>query len=189
MAATTAARRGRSKRSTPLGLLASWMAAALAAALLSLVVVPPAGAAASADEEMSKERAGKYFLKSACAGKEKADRFSRIVFGPDNQVSFAEIRRRLPEFKRAAGDVAPAVYRYGRALLNPPKAWPSNVAKPVNTLAKNILRSSKLFDAASTAVTARGYYDRLAELSRLSRNSPARLVRARLDLPPPGRGC
>lgn len=160
----------------------------LVAGLVS-VGAAPAGAVVLADEEMSEQRAGRYYLRDACEANEAQVRFSRTVFGPDNSVSFAEIRRRLPEFKRAAGALAPPMYRWARSLLNPPAPWPSSVANPVDSLASKLLRMEKMLRSASVAVTARGFYNQLSAMSKLTRSFPSATIRARLDLPPPGRGC
>lgn len=176
--------REKSLSAAVVAVLVSWMLALLA----GLVGAGPAVAVPS-DEEMSEKRAGQYYMRAACAHNEAAERFSKVVFGPENAVSFAEIRRRLPEFKRAARALAPATYRWARALVNPPKAWPSSVANPVDTAASKLLRVHDLLRRASTAVSARGYYNALAQVSRLSRSMPTATIRARLDLPPPGRGC
>lgn len=168
--------------------VSSLLALLVGVASLVTVGVSPANAGARA-EEMSQSRAGRYYLRETCTANEAQARFGRIVFGPDNSVSFVEIRRRLPEFKRAAGALAPPMYRWARSLLNPPAPWPSSVANPVDSLATKLLRMENLLRQASGAVTARGFYNQLAAISKLTRSFPSATIRARLDLPPPGRGC
>lgn len=168
--------------------------AALIAVLLSVLVaaVGPAGAATNARmraDEMTQQQAGRYYLKVTCPKDEVRVRFNRVVFGPDDDVTLAEARRRLPEFKRVAGEFGRANYRWARGLLNPPAPWPSNVDGPVDTAATKILGVSRELGAASRSSTAVEWARHVAEAAKLNRATPADTIRARLDLPPPGRGC
>jgi hypothetical protein len=168
--------------------------AALVAVLLVVLVgvVSPAGATTGdrvRADEMTQQQAGRYYLKVTCPKDEVRVRFNRIVFGPDDGVTLAEARRRLPEFKRVSGEFGRANYRWARGLVNPPAPWPSNVAGPVDTAATKILGVSRALAAASRASTAVEWARHVAKAAKLNRATPADTIRARLDLPPPGRGC
>lgn len=166
--------------------------AALVAVLLSVLMatVSPAGAALRAREnEMTQQQAGRYYLKVTCPKDVVRVRFNRVVFGPDDDVTLAEVRRRLPEFKRVSGEFGRANYRWARGLLNPPAPWPSSVDGPIDTAATKILGVSRALGAASRSSTAVEWARHVAKAAKLNRATPADMIRARLDLPPPGRGC
>lgn len=167
------------------------VAAVVLAVLAGVVSVgaAPAGAAARADEEMSEQRAGQYYMRVYCAYDPARLRFNRVVFGADNTVSGTEIRRRLPEFKRAAGAFAPAIYKQARGLLNPPKAWPSSVARPIDAGATKLLQMHDAVRSAANAGSAAGWASNIRRASKINASLPGSTIRARLDLPPPGRGC
>jgi hypothetical protein len=167
---------------------------ALVTVLLAVLVgvVSPAGATTSAREradEMTQQQAARYYLKVTCPKDEVRVRFNRVVFGPDDNVTLPEARRRLPEFKRVSGEFGRANYRWARGLLNPPAPWPSKVAGPVDTAATKILGVSRALAAASRASTAVEWARHVAKAGKLNRATPSDTTRARLDLPPPGRGC
>lgn len=171
-----------------------YRAGALVSVLLSVLVaaVSPAGAAPSSRlraDEMTQQQAGRYYLKVTCPKDEVRVRFNRVVFGPDDDVTLAEARRRLPEFKRVSGELGRANYRWARGLLNPPAPWALNVAGPVDTAATKILGVSRELGAASRSSTAAEWARHVAKAGKLNRATPADTIRARLDLPPPGRGC
>ena len=159
--------------------------------LVGLVSVggAPAGAAVGADEAMSEKRAGQYYLRVVCPANQAMERFNRTLFGGRARISGQEIRRRLPELRRAAGTWEPAIYREARGLLNPPKEWPSSVARKVDTAATKRLGMHKAVRAMSGASSAVGFIDHYKRALKFARAVPSSAIRARLDLPPPGRGC
>ena len=165
---------------TALGLLLAVLAGAL-------VGVAPAATAAT-DEVMSDAQAGRVYLRAACASNEAGDTFSRIVgYGPDNTISMAELRRRWPRVRAATAPYARAQYRFAKELLHAPAMWPAKVANPVDQTAGKLLRMYDLLDRAASAPTP-------AMWGRLTTRAhkiflPTATIRARLDLPPPGRGC
>lgn len=138
---------------------------------------------------MSQQRAGQYYLRVACAGQPAYDRFRRTVFGGRDGISGHEVRRRLPELRRAADAWAPAIYREARGLLNPPNAWPESVADKVDTGTTKLLAMHDAVVAMSNASSAVGYVDHFKRAVKLAGQFPGATIRARLDLPPPGRGC
>lgn len=159
------------------------------AVTVALAGVVPSAVAAGEGDEMSLERAGKYYMKVTCVQDAERVRFNRIVFGADDGVTADEVRRRLPEFKRAAGAFATANYRWARGLLNPPAAWPSNVAGPIDSASTKVLAISDALRAASRASSPTEWARQVGKAARLNRQTPSATIRARLDLPPPGRGC
>jgi hypothetical protein len=149
----------------------------------------PAGAATRADEEMSEQRAGQYYLRVVCPANRATQRFSRTVFGNRDRISGQEVRRRLPELRRAAGAWAPSIYREARGLLNPPKAWPSSVAGKVDRAAAKRLEVHDAVRAMSNASSAAGFIHHFERALKFYRQVPSAGIRAELDLPAPGRGC
>jgi hypothetical protein len=156
---------------------------ALAAALV-FGAVPTASARAA---EMSKEQAGAYFMTSVCASNAAIDEMNREVYGPDNWITEAEVKRRFAAIKAATKPYARSHYKFARALINPPAVWPSSVAGPVEVTASRLLRVHALVRSASAARTA----GRWLELMNRAHNikTPTSTIRAGLDLPPPGEGC
>ena len=162
--------------------------AALLALLAALFAAP--SSAAERNDDMGETRAGRYFLRVTCEHNEATLRFQRNAIDPYNALStYAQARRQLPKFKREAGVLSTATYRWARALMNPPAAWPSSVENPVNTAASRAIRVQNALRSAASATSVRGWYDHVIRAGRIWRSVPNATIRARLDLPAPGKGC
>lgn len=136
---------------------------------------------------MTSQQAAEHFLGLVCDYNDAVDVMTRRVYGPDNKISQAEARRRLPEIKRATVPYARAHYVFARGMLNPPAAWPASVADPADRTASGLIRMTNLLRRAIGAISG-------AQWIRLTNRAhsipvPTATIRARLALPPPGEGC
>ena len=164
------------------------LAAPTAALTFLAALLAPAGATAAAREDvMSELQAGQYFMSTACALNKAVEEMQRIVYGPDNRITHAEVKRDLPRIKRATGQYGEAHYDFGRALLHSPARWPSSVSNRVDRLIGNRLQMARLLKRASNAASAREWVKTTNRAHEIAVSTD--VIRARLDLPPPGRGC
>lgn len=166
-------------------------ASVLLALLLSVLAgLTAAPATATVDDEMGEKAAGRYYLRITCEHNDAAARFQRNAVQPYNAMStYDQARRRLPGFKREAGIFATATYQWARALMNPPAAWPSSVESRVEIASSRLLRVQNALRSAAGATSARGWVGHIQRASRIWRSVPSATIRAKLDLPAPGRGC
>lgn len=147
------------------------------------------GSPARAEGEMSQQRAGAYYLKHACRSAAADKVYFRSIFKGAKSISVSEVKRRLPELRKISAKNSRAQYEWAKRLLNPPADWPTDVQGLPEKLAdRNIV--------AADALRAAGYASSAAEWIRyynkdknLAFGSYAAQIRARLELPPPGKGC
>lgn len=173
------------------------LSVAVSALLLTLLTglvsvgVSPAVAMAGTDEEMPQAQAGRYYLDAVCKNNKARARYQEALF-PNNaeELTFEQARRRLPALRRASRLWADANYRFARKLSNPPAEWPASVQGPIGRYETLLLKLDRLLRAAASAPTARGWWVSDGKADKLyKRGSPSAVIRSRLDLPPPGRGC
>ena len=146
---------------------------------------------AQADDEMGTAKAGKYYLKSICPANKALERLQRVVFKGKNSISIAELKRRLPEARTEAARYGRAVYKFARAAFNPPAPWPSSVDQLVDKYATSEARRSTTLSQMGQADTASEWGRLSRRAARISNNTSgvSAQFRARLELPPPGKGC
>ncbi|MDO9496952.1 MAG: hypothetical protein Q7J48_14700 [Nocardioides sp.] len=159
-------------------------AAGLAMALLlGMVMTVLVGGPATARAEMSKERAGRYYLASACPANAVADTFYRKIWKGRQTISKSEVRRRLPELKKLSRGFAVSEARFARRLLNPPAKWPLEVRPIVKRLAnKSIIFATRRWKQGNVRTAGRWlYWNGQANEVNFGRLSVR--IRAKLDLP------
>lgn len=169
-------------------MIRKFMLTALAAVTLGsglALVEAPAQAAGT----MSQTRAGQYYLRQMCKANHAGDRFVRIVWGNQDRISLAEVRRQFPTIKQASRRYGLVEHEVARALYNPPGAWPSMVAPHVRTMASLSTRHGVLRLHQGRARTPHQWLVLNGRANRLPWGNHSALIRARLDLPAPGRGC
>ena len=156
----------------------------------SLVTAPVAQAGQG---EMTVSRAKAWYLHSVCPANRAAGRLNRALFRGRNVVFPDDlVGRRLRQTKRAARVLANKDFRMSRRLVNPPAAWPNGTARPTRRLASDVLAQSGVFRNMSTAANGRQViraWNRYRRMQSNQGNGPARTIRVRLNLGPPGRGC
>ncbi|GAA3817856.1 hypothetical protein GCM10022242_19760 [Nocardioides panacisoli] len=155
----------------------------LAAALLGGLLVAGPSTAARGTEEMSHHRAAMYYKKHVRPVTCASNAFFGRIWHGRNRITAHEVARRLPEIRRLSGMYGRALYRWVRALYNPPADWPSYVAHLVNKLAAVDTRASEIRRAQGSAASARGWLRLNARANRLYYGHYAATIRARLNLP------
>lgn len=157
--------------------------------LLMLGAVTAGAGAAEAADSMSKERAGRYYLDAACESKRAESRFDWQVWLGRKTISHREAQRRLPEIKRLTRGFALAEQEFGNRLKNPPASWPTEVSTPVR---RRVVLQNRYVSAllrASRAADAGGWSFWIKTAWRVDFGEHAAIIRERLELPPPGKGC
>lgn len=148
-----------------------------------------AHAPAQAAQDMGRERAGRYYLESACAAKRAEGTYEWKVWLGRNKIGERELNRRLPEVKRLTRRYALAEQTFVRRLVDPPQAWPDDVASAARRLgAANKRYASTLFNASRAGNADKWIYWIKASY-RVDFGKHASIIRERLELPPPGEGC
>jgi hypothetical protein len=155
--------------------------------MLAITLTVGLAPAAHADDEMGDAKAGKYYLKVVCPMNAAEDRFSDAIFGSRNGIPLAEAKRRLPELRRLSATLSRAESKAARQFFNPRSAWPDDVAKLVDRYATGRARLASL-------LARMGYATSAAEWGSLIDRAPdpgalPTQIRARLGLPPVGKGC
>ena len=155
--------------------------------MASLLVAAPTVSAAT---EMSQQRAGRYYLRWVCPQNDAAARLERILFQGQRVFHASEITgQRLVRTRRAARHLANTQFTAARKFNNPPAAWPAYVRRPVRQLSNNFLRTSAIYQRMGGARNGRQVVRTWNNAIDAIRPAPARIIRARLNLPAPGRGC
>lgn len=148
---------------------------------------------ATAVDQMSERRAGNYYLRWICPQNDAGARLQRVMFRGKRIVHHYELTGlRLRQTKRAARAVANTQFTAARRFNNPPAAWPREVRQPVRRLSRHLLVTAGYYRNMSFATNGRQVlrpWNRLGRVLRRQGNMPARSIRARLNLPAPGRGC
>lgn len=140
---------------------------------------------------MTQEQAGIHYLDAVCANNVARGKYSEVLFpnGAKN-LTFAQAPRRLPALQRASSRWAVANYRFARQLANPSAEWPVVVQGPVDRYESLLLKLNHQLRRAASASTAKGWWDWDLKADKLyKRGNPSAVIRSRLNLPPPGRGC
>lgn len=148
-----------------------------------LVAMMLTAAPSQAANEMGTTRAGNYFNKHSCRGKAAASKWFKVVFHGESSIPMSEVRRRLPELKRETRKLGRAYDTFGQKILNPPAAWPTNVALLVRRYAKLIVRLGGVLTEAGNATSAREFARLVNESFRISFGQKYGKIRAVLDLP------
>lgn len=137
---------------------------------------------------MTKQWAGRYYLKGACAVTHAQNRFSwRIWLGRDS-IPLREVQRRLPQVKKATRDYVRGEQKWIKHLRQPPAAWPRDVRSPVKRLARDNERYASLLGRAAKARSARAWGKWWRVAKGYDFHGDAKKIRERLDLPP-SRSC
>jgi hypothetical protein len=167
------------------------LCALVAMVAASLALVTPASAA---ENTMSQHRAGRYYMHSVCPANRALHRLDKAL--PANKDGYWKTKDLTPrvfrKVKRAARHYSTASYEEARKLYNPPRRWPSYVVHPVNKLAKLSNRTSRVMSDLGhapnpqkfTNIWVRRYQPTFHPVTRASTT-----IRAKLDLPAPGKGC
>lgn len=165
-------------------------ALALVVSLLALAVAtaPPAEAA-----PMTKQRAGKVYLAHACRYNTGVFEYNHLVVGGDDRFTLRDIRpaHRFRHAKRLDRRQVRQTRRMLRAF-SPSRKWP----RPVRTHMRAYNTSMRKLAAARVrqarpGTTRRQYmriYTRSYKFDRRS-GRQGRIIRRKLNLPPPGFGC
>lgn len=161
---------------------------AFCAALLS---VTSTSASARVDEEMTQQQAGREYLDIACNEYDARGLYLSRVWKGRDRIQPAEVRRRLPELRRHAAALSRSESNTARRLFNPPAGWPLDVASEVRTIANQFLRFGNLLGRQGSAYSAGEWLRLNARVIGVvdDLTNMARKLRAKLNLPPPGRGC
>jgi hypothetical protein len=153
------------------------------ALLLGMVMTVLVGGPATARAEMSQERAGRYYLASACSANAVADRFYRKIWKGRQTISTSEVRRRLPELKKLSKGFAISEARFARRMLNPPAKWPEEVRPIVKRLAnKTVIFATRRWKQAHVATAGRWLYWN-GQANKVNFGRLSARIRAKLDLP------
>jgi hypothetical protein len=160
--------------------------------LIALAMTLSIGFASQADADsrtMGQTRAGQYYLNSVCPENAVFHTFIQKVWRGENTISWRELRRRLGAIEYQSRQLGKANHRMARALYNPPAAWPSSVAGPVTHLADAEVKTAGFAFKMGGAATARGWARYWSKYRDVPFHHYSETIRARLDLPPPGKGC
>jgi hypothetical protein len=163
----------------------------LVAALIvvaSLSLVSPSAAVASSDT-MGQHQAGTYYMHTVCPANHAIDRFSRQIWRGRKTITFAEVARRLPEIRKASRRLSAADFKATKRLYHPPADWPSYVARPIAKMINGFegeTRWSNEMGGASTSHAWGRYWRRYLHVKF---GTAPTTIRARLNLPAPGKGC
>jgi len=167
-------------RTKPLLIVLSVMAA--------LLVSAPTATAAT---EMSKQRAGHYFMRWGCPHSNAVDRLTWVLFRGKRVFHSDEITGdRLVKTRRAARRLSHVDFTAARRYSNPPAPWPTNVRQPVRRWTGTLVRYSDIFRNMGRATNGRQVvraWNHAVDVGQ--RRGGTSTIRARLDLPAPGRGC
>jgi len=146
--------------------------------------------AATQENEMSTARAGKYYMRIGCAVAAEGKRFVKLVFHGRDTLTLAEVKRRLPELRTATARYARIEYRFASKAYNPPAPWPKSVSSLVDRYATRAARQSDHFRNAGNADTGAEFVRHFNKALSMPSFDPLEAqIRARLDLPPPNKGC
>jgi hypothetical protein len=170
--------------STTSVLRAPLVALTLVSALL--LATPPSQASS---DVMGHTRAGKYYLRNACADNAAASRFYTRIWKGRKTITLREATRRLPELKHESRLYGRADHVFAKALYNPPAAWPTEVRRPVNHLASSVVESATILLKMGAVATARRWFGLNYKLNHVYSGHYAETIRAKLGLPPAGKGC
>jgi hypothetical protein len=162
----------------------------LCVAIVVMASVLVAAPTASAATPMGQHRAGQYYLRWVCPQNDAGARLEQILFHGRRVFHSNEITgRRLTRTKRAARHVANTQFTAARKFNNPPAAWPASVRRPVRQLSNNFVRTSGIFQRMGAARNGRQVVRTWNNAMDATRPALGRIIRARLNLPAPGRGC
>jgi len=166
---------------------------ALLAALSLLAATDPANARTD-DAPMSEQKAGEIYLNQICRDIAASYLLGDALPVRDNGWWYTKDLKGqvFVRVKKASRHYSNASFSVGSRLLNPPAAWPDEVADRVKRQANfELTQSEVLYDL--------GYADTANEFTRLWNNrfqplwtpmsKNSRQVRALLGLPPNGKGC
>lgn len=171
--------------------LAKIRCVAITSALCATLCGGTPTALARADTEMTQEQAAQEYLATVCKSNRARTLFYQRVLRGQDSLSQAEVRRRLPQLRRAASLYSWPLANTARHLFNPPAPWPTTVSNLVTKLANMTVHDANVLVRASNARSAIQYMNLFRKHSATdsASNGVARKIRALLDLPPPGRGC
>jgi hypothetical protein len=164
----------------------------LLALILSLAMLaggPVVSAQAAIDGEMSDAQAGEVYLDAICSANDQGDKFHRVIWRGRKTIPWAEVTRRLPEIKRLSRAYGVSNQRASRKLFNPPAAWPADVDGLVTKFADASAKYSYWLLAMGNASTAREWDRYWTRAKKVRFGTWSTEIRARLSLPPNGRGC
>jgi hypothetical protein len=131
-------------------------AAAASISALLLVGFAP-GLTSAARAEMTPEQASAYYLAHECRNSLALFLFVDEVTR-DGSVRFADVKKRLPRFKREVGKLGRAQIRFAERLLAPPDVWPASVAPTVQAVAGAGLKSGAFLARSADARTPRAWW-------------------------------
>lgn len=160
-------------------------------AIVVLASMFAAAPSASAATQMGQHRAGQYYLHWVCPTNHAANRLNRVLFPGSRRVFHADeiTGLRLTRTKRAARHLSNTEFTAARKFSNPPAAWPLNVRRPMRQLTHEFLRTSAIYDRLSFAQNGMQVVRNWNNAMDATTTASARAIRARLNLPAPGRGC
>jgi hypothetical protein len=128
-------------------------------------------------------------MRHVCPLNDHVHRFYNRIWKGRKVIRVAEVRRRLPAIKHESTIYGRAAHRFAAALYNPPAKWPSNVRYTVNRFAGNQTQAAAILLKMGDVGSARGWLRLNARLNHVPFGHKAETIRAKLDLPPLGKGC
>lgn len=156
---------------------------------LTLVLALGLAPIAHANDEMGEKRAARYYVKVSCAYYAVGVRWHKEVFGNRDSISLAELKRRLPEVRRATQPLARAASKVSEQLFHPPSEWPSDVARPIDRYASQMAHIGAFLDQAASATSANQYVSALTRAQRVPTRPVTAEIRARLGVPKADKAC
>jgi len=162
------------------------------ATTIAVLAGSSAHASSHNNDTMTEARAGQVYLTQICSTNAAIDRLNdALPLRANHRWHSRDLKGHVfTDVKRATRNMRDVTQSVSSRLFNPPKDWPNNVAWRVQRMASGYARESVIYRDLSLASTGRQFariWDRLDNVSYLSRISGQ--IRARLNLPPVGRGC
>lgn len=144
---------------------------------------------ARADEEMTTRQARVLYQEVTCDVGDARTRYNNRVFGADDWITIAEVRRRLPELRDLSWTMSVAEQRAARRLYHAPAAWPAVVVDEIDTIVDYRIRASNVLKQMSGANTAVRFIELGKKANKMGPGRAPDKIRVYLNVPAYPRGC
>ncbi|WP_255890053.1 hypothetical protein [Nocardioides astragali] len=155
---------------------------------LGVLVGWAAPSSARADEELTTRQARALYQDVTCDVGAARTRYNNRVFGPDNWITIAEVRRRLSELRDLAWTMSLAEARAARRLYHAPAAWPAEVVDEIDTVVDYRIRASNVLNQMSGANSAVRFIELGKKANKMGPGRAPDRIRVYLSVPVYPRG-
>ena len=138
---------------------------------------------------MTLAQAKDWYLGGECTYLAAGNKYSRFVWGNRSSITRDEVRRRLPEIRKAARPYAYAVFRFSRRMTNPPAAWPEDLAYMAGQIADLTYKYAVQVKRQSLASTAAEWSAANKRINKIYVGKRREKIRILMNMPASPRGC